>query len=130
MRSMTIEALIRAVPPPAAPWDAFSGPWGPVEAELGTPLPQDYKDFARLYGSGYFMEFLGLYVPKSRNPNCRLEMQVRDICSSFVADGDDLGLPYPLWPAADGLLPFGQTDNGHYLLWVTRGAPDDWCVAV
>ena len=41
---------------------ADAGPWEPVEAELGTALPQDYKDFVRVYGSGYFMQFLGIYV--------------------------------------------------------------------
>lgn len=47
---MTIDTLLSAVPPPAAPFQAFTGPWEPVEAYLGTRLPQDYKDFSRLYG--------------------------------------------------------------------------------
>jgi hypothetical protein len=128
---MTIEALTRVVPPPGRPWETFAGPWGPVEAEIGTPLPQEYKDFVRLYGSGYFMEFLGVYVPRARNPNCRLETKVRVIGDGFadyLTDCEEL--PLPLWPAPDGLVPFGQTDNGHYLLWVPRGPPDDWRVAV
>jgi hypothetical protein len=128
---VTIEALIGAVPPPVAPWEAFSGPWGPVEAELGTRLPADYKDFARVYGRGYFMEFLGVDIPRASNRHCRLETKVRLISDSFadhIADYDEL--PCPLWPDTEGLLAFGQTDNGHYLLWVTCGEPDEWCVAV
>ncbi len=124
---MTIEALIEAVPPPAEPFEAFSGPWEPVEAELGTALPQDYKDFVRLYGSGYFMQFLGIDVPRSRNPNLRLELRVRTIGDYFVHDGEP---PYPLWPSAGGLLPFGGTDNGDDLFWLARGAPADWRVVV
>jgi hypothetical protein len=124
---MTIEALIKAVPPPAAPSEAFRGPWEPIEAELGTALPQDYKDFVRLYGSGYFMEFLGIDVPRSRNPNVRLEYKVHVVCDTFLIDEDT---PYSLWPKPGGLLPFGATDNGDYLFWLTRGAPKDWAVVV
>lgn len=125
---MTIETLIKVVPPPAAPYGAFSGPWEPIEAELGTgPLPQDYKDFVRIYGSGYFMEFLGIDVPRSVNPNIRFEVQVPLTCATFVNDQD---LPYPLWPNPGGLVPFGGTDNGDYLFWLPRGPPSDWGVVV
>lgn len=126
---MTIERLIEVVPPPAAPFEAFSGPWEPIEAELGTVLPQDYKDFVRLYGSGYFMQFLGICVPRSRNPNVRLESQAQVVCDTFV-DFDREELPYPLWPNPGGLLPFGGTDNGDELFWLPRGAPADWGVVV
>src|SRR4051812_27331769 len=107
---MSIEALVTAVPPPQAPFEAFYGPWEAVEAELGTVLPQDYKDFVRLYGSGYFMEFLGIDVPRSKNPNTRFEYQVGVTCESFGKFDEEL--PYAMWPAADGLIPFGGTDNG------------------
>jgi hypothetical protein len=126
---MTIETLIKVVPPPAAPFEAFGGPWEPIEAELGTALPQDYKDFVRLYGNGYFMEFLGVNVPSSGNPNTRLESQVPVICATFF-DFDDEELPYPLWAHPGGLVPFGGTDNGDFLFWLPRGAPADWGVVV
>ena len=124
---MTIENLLRAVPPPAAPFEAFDGPWDVIEDNLDLELPQDYKDYVRLYGYGYFMEFLGICVPGSRNPNTRLELQARWIGRSFA------GLnvkPYVMWPWPGGLLPFGGTDNGDYLFWLTRGAPSDWGVVV
>jgi len=124
---MTIENLIKAVPPPAEPGDPFTGPWEPVEAELGTALPQDYKDFVRVYGHGYFMQFLGIDVPRSRNPNMRLERQVRLVCDGLRQVGH---LAHPLWPERGGLLPFGGTDNGDTLLWLTRGAPEEWRVVV
>jgi hypothetical protein len=123
---VTIENLIKAVPPPAEPGDPFTGPWAPIEAELGIALPQDYKDFVRLYGLGYFMEFLGIDVPRSRNPNTRLEHQVRLVCDVMREVG---GVTHPLWPEPGGLLPFGGTDNGDTLMWLTRGAPEDWKVA-
>lgn len=126
---MTIDTLIKAVPPPALPSDAFSGPWEPIEAELGTPLPQDYKDFVRLYGAGYFMEFLGIDIPRSTNPNIRLETNVPIVCAGFLSI-DDAEWPYPFWPKPGGLLPFGGTDDGDMFFWLPRVSPADWGVVV
>jgi hypothetical protein len=105
---MSIEALMRAVPPPQKPLESFAGPWAQIETEIGSPLPQDYKDYARLYGSGYFLQFLHVDTPRTGNPNIRLEKQVPSMCAMFAQfDGDDR--PYPLWPEPGGLMPFGGT---------------------
>jgi len=127
---MTIENLIKAVPPPAATFEAFVGPWEEVEAELGTALPQDYKDFVRLYGRGYFMQFLGVAVPRSRNPNTRLELRVPRTSEAFRTFAGSEELPYPIWPAPGGLISFGSTDNGDELFWLAQGPPSDWRVVV
>jgi hypothetical protein len=124
---MTIETLIRAVPPPEAPFEAFDGPWEPIEAKLGVVLPPDYKDFVRLYGNGYFMGFLGICVPRSRNPNIRLDTYLSSLRTA-LPDTDEAG--YPLWPEPDGLIGFGSTDNGDYLFWLPRGPPEDWKVVI
>jgi hypothetical protein len=124
---VSIENLLKVVPAPAVPGQAFSGPWGPVEAEIGVSLPQDYKDFCAVYGRGYFMEFLGVDVPRSPNPHTRLETQIEQICE--MLSGDD-GPPHPPWPAPGGLIPFGRTDNGEVLLWRPSGETADWGVAI
>jgi hypothetical protein len=124
---MTIEALMAVIPPPVEPTGVFLGPWEPIEAELGTPLPPDYKDLVRVYGSGYYMEFFGIDVPRSPNLNLRLETTVPRACATFF-DRDELA--YPLWPDQGGLVPFGATDNGDLLFWLPRGAPRDWGVVV
>lgn len=123
---MTIEALIEVVPPPAEPSGAFAGPWEALEAELGRALPQDYKDFVRLYGLGTFAEFIWVYVPRCSNPYARLEAEVRAVHEMFLGEE---GFP-PLWPARGGLLVFGRTHFGDYLFWLTRGPPDEWPVVV
>jgi len=124
---MSIDMLMQVIPPPLEPTGAFLGPWAPVEAELGIPLPPDYKDLVRVYGSGHYMEFFGVGVPRSPNPNTRLEMKVPRACATFF-DRDEL--PYPLWPDPQGLVPFGSTDNGDFLFWLPRGAPEKWGVVV
>jgi len=125
---MSIETLTKVVPSPAMPVEAYDGPWEPIEAELGTGLPQDYKDFVRLYGQGDFMEFLGVHVPNSWSPYVRLVPEVRAVAKVFASFDEDL--PYDLWPTPGGLLVFGKTDFGDYLFWLTNGSPDDWTVVV
>lgn len=124
---MTIERLMEVLPPPARPFDVYAGPWEPIEAELGTPLPQDYKDFVRVYGCGQILEFFGLYVPKSRNPNVRLSSILPEVAEAFSRDED---LPYPLWPAPGGLVAIGQSDNGDYLFLRRGDRSIDWGVIV
>jgi hypothetical protein len=36
----------------------------------------------------------------------------------------------PIFPESDGYLPYGVTDNGDTLFWVTTGAPGEWTMAV
>ncbi len=124
---MTVERLAEVVPPPAAPYDAFDGPWERLEAQLGTALPQDYKDFVRLYGEGQFMEFLSVYVPYSWSPYVQLLAEAKAM--HLVFSGDP-GFPYTLWPEPGGLLVWGGTDFGDYLFWLTDGPPDDWRVVM
>lgn len=128
---MTLAQLIEVITPPATPFEAFNGPWETVEAELGTALPKDYKEFVRVYGAGQMMGFFGIDVPRSANINTRLEVQARlvgDIFRTMYDDDEDA--PYWFWPERKGLLPFGSTDNGDYLFWHMLGEPDEWRVVV
>ena len=126
---MSIEALVSVMPPPAVPFEAFDGSWEQIEADLRTALPQDYKDFARLYGGGYFMEFLGIHVPKSRNTNVLLVRQVYVVSYGF-RDWDYGSSSYRMWPEPGGLIAFGGTDNGDTLFWHPVGDPNDWRVVI
>jgi hypothetical protein len=122
---MSIEALLKVLPAPSHPLQTFSGPWEPIEA-----LPPDYKQFVEIYGFGYFMEYLGIAVPRSRNENTCLEFGVvsfSDLWKSYFQDGDE---PYQLWPEPEGLIWFGSTDNGEDLLWLPRGSPETWPIVV
>ena len=123
---MTIENLITAGPPPVRPTDPFDGPWARAEAEIGTELPPDYKDFARVYGCGYFMDYLNIAIPRCRS-GLPLEQFVPEITRGFVTLWD---APYSFWPRAGGLLPLGSTENADYLFWLTDGAPEAWRIVV
>lgn len=122
-----IAALKRVVPPPPRPFRPFTGPWTRVEAYLGTKLPQDYKDFARLYGSGLLLGLFYVHVPSIDDPHVTLETEVRETSRAFNSYGDT---PYLYWPRIGGLINFGGTENGDYLFWLPDGPPDDWKVVL
>ena len=124
---MTIENLLKVVPPPASPVAAYGGPWEPIEEQLGTYLPQDYKDFVRLYGLGDFMQILTVFVPRAESPHIRLVRQAHVARLNF-ADDDDF--EYAVWPEPGGILPCAVTDNGAQLAWVRCGAPANWNILV
>ena len=126
---MTIENLIKAVPPPVAPFEAFKGPWEVIEADLGISLPQDYKDLARLYGNGWFMDYVGIDIPNTQDPNTRLEWRAEIMRDFYLAMLEDFR-SFPIWPDPDGLLPLGGTSGGNALFWLTHGPPADWHIVV
>lgn len=129
---MTIENLIKAVPPPSEPFWAYKGPWGAIEGEIGVTLPPDYKDYIATYGAGQFMDFLSIYLPKSWTVHRRLGARVSEIAAMtreiLLAGGEEP--PYPIWPDPGGLVAFGRTDSRDELFWLTRGEPKDWPVVV
>ena len=124
---MSIEALRKVAPPPAIPIAPFMGSWGPLELQLRSKLPEDYKSLVRLYGLGSFLDFFFFYLPQSRDRYVRLEAEISVVCKIFA---NDESLPYPVWPNPGGLLPVGRTDNGDYIFWLTEGEPADWRVVV
>jgi hypothetical protein len=125
---VTIESLVKVVPPPTIPDEAYYGPWEPIEAELGTALPQDYKDFVRLYGEGSFMEIVGIHVPRTKSPYVRLELEAHVVRKLFLDDEEEH--PYAFWPEPGGLLVCGKTDFGDCIFWLTAGPPSDWRIVV
>jgi hypothetical protein len=93
--------------------------WQSFEEELGGILPADYKEFISCYGSGCIDGFLWIYNPFATNKNLNLLSQAKAVLHSFEILRDEFGeeLPFPLFPAPNGVLPCGSTDNGDHLLW-------------
>lgn len=122
---MTIDALVKVIPPPNEPLEAFVGPWVAVEAKLGTPLPHDYKEFIRRYGNGLLLDFIWISVPLSDSDNC-LERGVPLVNRIFATEFPDF--PYAIWPDPGGVLPFGTSEDGGYLFWRMTGPPSEWSI--
>ena len=123
-------AQLKTVLPPPISLIAVGG-WREVEQELGTALPDDYREFVATYGAGTIDGFLSIFTPAG--PTKWIDVIWRS------RDHDDLPTlftrreqhpPFDAFPSPGGLLAFGQTDNGDVLYWKTDGSPFDWTVVV
>jgi hypothetical protein len=128
---MSLASLITVLSPPQQPAEVPTADiWRAVENQLGK-LPADYKAFVERFGTGTINSFIYILNPASRNPYLNLAREVDQILGSLRElrkSGEPS--PYPLHPEPGGLLPFGKTDNGDALFWLTRDEPDKWPVVV
>jgi hypothetical protein len=128
-----LERLRQLLPPPADPVEpGRPDGWGEVEGALGAGLPGDFKAFTELYGSGKVDDFLYLFNPFTQGPDGNLLVEKDRVLEGYrqtrARFPDRLALPP--FPEPGGVLPFGRTDNGDELYWVTDGQPDQWPVAL
>ncbi len=106
--------------------------WEKAENELGIELPLDYKEFVNHYGVGGIDDFLWIYTPYSNNENFDLLKQIEVINNAYL----DMKKEYPedftfdVFPKVGGLLPFGGTENGDVLYWLTGGDNKHWSIVV
>lgn len=112
---MSITELKNLVPPPPNPIHVGDADrWTEIGKSIGIELPSDYFDLCAAYGSG---EFLAgpLEIENPFNPDYRVwvEYELNKIrrCSP-----DDV--PFPIFPDANGLFPFGRDDNGNRYYWL------------
>jgi hypothetical protein len=127
----TLELLRQIVPPPANPVATGSPDrWEQVEAELGTRLPDDYKQLIHTYGFGEFSGFFVVYDPFVAGERGNLLFERHDTLQVYNDMRETALEPmeHPPYPEPGGVLPMGQTTNGDHLFWITRGEPDEWPV--
>lgn len=130
-----LEKLTRIQPPPEDPIGTGNPEaWANVEAALGCQLPIDYKEYVMLYGAGTWVDFFGILTPfyRFRHPE-GLEyfewVRTRlDDLDEFRESFPECAPPFHRFPAQNGLIPIGYTDNGGTLCWHTAGQPDSWGV--
>jgi hypothetical protein len=115
---------------PLAPVETL-GDWDSVEDALQVVLPQDFKDYIAVFGSGVIGEFITILNPFSSRPTLNLIDQSKRQLNA-LRELRDLGEPQPfeLHPAKPGLLPVAMTDNGDVIHWLTTENSSDWTVVV
>lgn len=129
---MTIDSLIKLLPPPGVPSETSDASWMIIEITVGTPLPSDYKEFIGRYGTGRINEFIWIFNPFTKRSNVELLTQQRrqiEIRQQLEREYGE-SCPFPLHPSVGGLLPCGGTDNGDTIFWLTHGAPSSWSIVV
>jgi hypothetical protein len=130
---MSIEALRSHLVPSVRPaYPAPAGAWGRIEATLGVQLPDDYKAFIAEYGVGHVDGYIGVTspLPEARDTNLSTWALLTFEQNRYLELRRQLGedvLPYPVFPQAGGVLPWGSDTNGGVFYWVTAAAnPNDW----
>ncbi|MFI6151791.1 hypothetical protein ACIBCA_03735 [Kitasatospora sp. NPDC051170] len=94
--------------------------WQAVEAELGTALPDDYKEIVDVFGPGGFDGYVDLLVPHT---GLDLIAWSRNSADQFD--------PLPAFPAPNGLLQWGSSEQEVEFAWQTGGEdPSAWPVLV
>jgi hypothetical protein len=125
----SLAQLIAIVPPPVEPMEAGSThAFAGVEDRLALVLPDDYKQIVMAFGTGSWRDFLWVLNPFSANAHLNLLHQAaRQLdAERQVKEASPEAVPFPLYPQMGGLFPWGMTDNGNRLYWLTEGAPDSW----
>jgi len=100
--------------------------FGPVEAAIGTSLPDDYKALAQLFEAGDFGDGIRLECIDEQGLTSTAR-SILDVGRRRHADSPD-DLPHPMYPRACGLLPWAVTDGGDVFAWLPCGEPGDWTV--
>ncbi|MFC8721388.1 hypothetical protein [Kitasatospora sp. NPDC057198] len=96
--------------------------WQAAEAELGTALPQEYREVVDAFGPGSFDGYLDLLTPNGKG------LDLVNWSRNTPADRFD---PQPTFPAAQGLLQWGSSEQEIELVWQTGAAdPSHWPILV
>jgi hypothetical protein len=128
---MSLSSLLTVLSPPPTPVEVPSTEtWNATETQLKR-LPEDYKSFLDRFGTGNVGGFIWILNPASQHRYLNLLLEIKSILTALRElreSGEPC--PYPLYPEPGGLLPFGKSDNGDALYWLTAGAPERWPVVV
>ncbi|MFE5814701.1 SMI1/KNR4 family protein [Streptomyces sp. NPDC056479] len=105
--------------------------WAEIEAELGVPLPADFKELCEAFGRGEFNGFLYLYSSKGGN-----HLEVIDALKRLhraigrFPDSESVYEPYQIFqPGRGGLIRWaGAAAEGYEYFWLAddASAPESW----
>lgn len=129
---MTVNDLLTVFSPPQSPLELPSdADWARCSLRFGK-LPPDYRTFVDTFGTGVVDGFLWIFNPGSANPNLELEASVERELGVLeqIKKQSPNAYRMSVFPQPGGYFPFGGSDNGDTLFWVTDGAAEDWTVAV
>jgi hypothetical protein len=134
---MTLDALLHVLPRPTHPVETMDErDWELYELVTGITLPEDYKAYLSVYGTGLVGGVITPYNPFCRRSlwkpsyKCRDWMRQALGIQEFKRKFGEATFPYPLYPQTGGVLPWGGTDDGDQLFWLTNGEPNMWTVLI
>ena len=130
---MSIESLKSILPPPTNPSKTGNSEgWSEVEKVLGSSLPKDYKTFISTYGTGGIDNFIWILTPFVSDENVNFFGRSEIIRDAYLESKQQFPQYYThnVFPENGGILPWGYTDNGDELYWLTNQEPETWTIIV
>jgi hypothetical protein len=134
---MTLEALLNIMPKPAHPVETMDeGDWELYELVTGITLPADYKAYLSVYGTGLVGGIITPYNPFCKRISWKPSYTCRDWMREALAiqelkrEFGEAVFPYAVYPEEGGVLPWGSTDDGDRLFWLTNSKPNEWTVLI
>lgn len=106
--------------------------WKRFELEIGIVLPDDYKELINTYGTGGIGNFIWFLTPFVNDDNVNYLKKMSVMIEAYKTSKDSFQeyYKYDVFPAENGLLPWGYTDNGDELYWKTDAEVDNWEIVV
>ncbi|NTU21995.1 SMI1/KNR4 family protein [Brevibacillus sp. HB1.2] len=130
---MAIQKLKEILPPPIkAIHTGNEEAFNEFQDKLGVMLPNDYKQFVLTYGVGSIDDFIWVHNPFVENTALNLNEQMSDMLEAYNESRKNHPdhFKFPTFPEKGGILPWGGTDNGDELYWLTQGDPENWKVLI
>jgi hypothetical protein len=127
-----LSRLLRKIAPPLRPDQAGGGScvhplYGPSIA-----LPDDYLQFLRVYGPGWFTEggYPILQVVDLTGTEDRKRINSFMKCASEAYSSNTVDWYPPAFPTMPGLLAWGNWDQGYTLFWMANEVAAEWQIAI
>ncbi|MGW5122531.1 SMI1/KNR4 family protein [Streptomyces sp. NPDC004069] len=124
-------ARLSAIFPPGTP--RRSRDWAGTERQLGTPLPEDYKELVETYGGGVFDETIWLLDPECPDEDYNLLDQVQEREEVLAELWQTESKPAELQNPGAQVLPWAYVEeSGAYLYWLRQPEQraDEWTVSL
>ncbi|MEP7229796.1 MAG: SMI1/KNR4 family protein [Ginsengibacter sp.] len=93
--------------------------WTEFENEIKIKLPDDYKNFINLYGTGRLAELIWVLNPFAAKERFNLIsfLNNKKNAYNYLEKEYELKIPFSLFSNGEGILPFAFTDNGDTIYW-------------
>lgn len=124
---MTIDEFVKLFPPPKKPVEINDIDWKNAEAKIGSPLPDDYKEFIETYGTVQLGEFLWIFNPFSANSSLNIDAMLYSQNSyEYLKNEFPQNYGRPKFPIEGSFWTWAISDSGEFLFWDVVGNPNTW----
>jgi hypothetical protein len=137
MKGLFMNNLVDFLTPPKLPFEVpTQAEWAIAEAQLGTQLPDDYKNFISAYGTGAIQDYFIIYNPISEVRVSNLFQNLQRVYGHHKAFVDEFrselpeDFPFSIYPEKEDFLLLGNTTNGDNIFWERNSTPNQWTILV